>query len=175
MNEHPSYFITWTVYGTFLQGDERGWRHRYKGQQPAQPLLANWRAERLRYPVILLNIEQRMALENEVGRLADFLRWKLWAVAARSNHVHVVLSAEGISGARARDQMKANCTRVLREQWSDYVGRPVWSEGGDWKCVNSEEELESVVRYVLDAQDKKASETGRLGVPADRRDAGVAF
>jgi hypothetical protein len=26
-----AYFITWTVYGTHLQGDERGWRRRRKG------------------------------------------------------------------------------------------------------------------------------------------------
>ncbi len=42
-DEPIAYFITWTVYGTFLQGDVRGWRERQKGEQLPQPRLADWR------------------------------------------------------------------------------------------------------------------------------------
>ena len=44
-----AFFITWTVYGTHLQGDERGWRRRRKGDQQPQPRLAQWRRERLKH------------------------------------------------------------------------------------------------------------------------------
>ena len=75
---------------------------------------------------------------------------------ARSNHVHVVVSASEITGGRVRDQMKANCTRVLRQTWSVFKDRPVWSVGGDWQCVNSEDDLEQVILYAGDVQDRKA-------------------
>tara|TARA_R110002111_G_scaffold177322_1_gene243481 strand:+ start:122615 stop:122794 length:180 start_codon:yes stop_codon:yes gene_type:complete len=40
MHDNPlAYFITFTVYGTFLQGDARLWRSRGKDSQPAQPFL----------------------------------------------------------------------------------------------------------------------------------------
>jgi len=116
MHDQPlAYFITFTVYGTFLQGDARLWRSRGKGSQPAQPLLEHWHCDQLKHDIILLNADQRSAVENETARLCDFREWKLWTVNARSNHVHVVVSVSAQAGAKVRDQIKANCTRVLRQ------------------------------------------------------------
>ena len=39
--EPVGYFITWTVYGTFLQGDLRWWRKRNAGELPPQHFLNN--------------------------------------------------------------------------------------------------------------------------------------
>ena len=156
MNHEPlAFFITWTVYGTFLQGDERGWRKRRKGYQPPQPLLANWHAERLKHNVILLDNDHRQMVNAEIHRLSEFRGWKCWASNARSNHVHVVVTAADFSGAKVRDQFKANCTRVLRECSSLFAERPVWSVGGDWECINTDNDLEIVVAYVVEAQDRK--------------------
>lgn len=156
MNSEPiAFFLTWTVYGTFLQGDERGWHRRKQGLQPQQLRLAEWRRERLKYDILELNLDQRSSVEREIRRLSAWRRWTLWACSARSNHVHVVLSAQSCSGATVRDQLKANCTRVLRSDWSEFCSRPVWSVGRDWKCVNREDDLERLVLYVNDAQDRK--------------------
>lgn len=154
-NEPLAYFITWTVYGSLLQGDDRGWRKRRKGQQPPQPLLAQWHRERLNHEVLLLESDQRVCIEREIERLASFREWKVWAKSARTNHVHVVVTASQHSGKTVRDQIKANCTRVLREEWSQFADRPVWTVGGDWQCVNDEDELEQVILYVNEAQDRK--------------------
>lgn len=70
-DEPIAYFITWTVYGTFLQGDERGWRKRRKGEQIPQPKLAQWRRDRLKHSIELLNDDQRLAVEAEIERLAE--------------------------------------------------------------------------------------------------------
>ena len=155
-NDEPiAYFITWTVYGTFLQGDERGWKKRCKGHQPPQPMLAQWYRDRLKHEIVLLDDAQRVAVEREIERLAGFRNWQLWARNARTNHVHVVVTASGYSGKKVRDQFKANCTRVLRESWKQFIDRPVWTVGGDWQCINDEDELEQVVLYVGEAQDRK--------------------
>ena len=153
-----AFFITWTVYGTFLQGDERGWRKRKQGHQIPQPRLAEWRMERLKHTIELLVTDQRMAINNEITRLSAFRGWHLWSHDARTNHVHVVVTAHGFSGSTVRDQIKANCTRVLRERWSIFVDRPVWTAGGDVQCINDESDLEQAILYVRDAQDNKQCE-----------------
>lgn len=148
-----AYFITWTVYGSHLQGDERGWRRRRKGDQLPQPRLAEWRGQRLKHEVLLLSPDERKVVDSECRRHCDHRGWRLWEVNARSTHVHVVTTAVGCSGATVRDQLKANCTRGLREAWKKFCDRPVWTVGGDWACVNSEDDLETVCLYVRDAQD----------------------
>jgi REP element-mobilizing transposase RayT len=149
-----AFFITWTVYGTHLQGDERGWRRRGKGLQNPQPRLADWRRERLKYEIQLLSLEQRNVVEEECRKHCDHRCWKLWEVNARTNHVHAVVTAVDCSGKTVRDQLKANCTRGLREKWAAFRDRQVWSVGGDWECINSEDDLETVCQYVREAQDR---------------------
>lgn len=153
-DEPIAFFITWTVYGTHLQGDVRGWRRRRKGEQQPQPRLAEWRRERLKHDVTLLSAEHQAAVEKECRKHCEHRSWHLWEVNARTNHVHVVATATGYSGKTVRDQLKANCTRGLREHWSVFCDRPVWTVGGDWECINSEDDLETVCLYVREAQGK---------------------
>lgn len=65
---HPddpvAFFITWTIYGSHLQGDEHGWRQRRKGWQEPRPRLAEWRRAKLTFPILPLFREQRIAVEN---------------------------------------------------------------------------------------------------------------
>ena len=81
--------------------------------------------------------------------------WHLWIANARSNHVHVVVSAPSHRGNIVRDQLKANGTKALRDSIPKFLNRPVWSEGGDWQCVDTESDLEEVIRYASEAQDLK--------------------
>jgi REP element-mobilizing transposase RayT len=149
-----AYFITWTVYGSHLQGDQDGWRLRRKGQQIPQPRLAQWHRERLKHDVILLSADQRKAVEAECERHCRHRRWHLWAANARTSHVHIVVTADGSSGKTVRDQLKANCTRGLRARWREYCDRAIWTVGGDWQCINSQQDLETVCLYVREAQDR---------------------
>lgn len=157
-DEPLAFFITWTIYGSHLQGDGPGWRRWRGGDQPPQPRLAEWRRERLKHEVIHLSSQQRTVVEVECRQHCEIRLWHPWAVSARSNHVHAVVTAPGCSGRAIRDQLKANATRALRHGWPVFNGRPVWTVGGDWVCVNSETELEQVCRYVLEAQDRKGLE-----------------
>jgi REP element-mobilizing transposase RayT len=156
MSNHPlAYFITFTVYGTFLQGDARWWRSRHKGTRPPQPLLEQWHRDHLKHEVILLRDEQRLVVAAEINRLCEFRKWKLWIANPRSNHVHVVVSASGYRAMQVRDQIKANCTRVLRQQWPVFGDRPVWTVGGSCQLVETEDDLHRVIFYAGEAQDRK--------------------
>lgn len=156
LNDNPlAFFVTWTIYGAHLQGDLGGWRRRRQGDQPPQPLLAAWHQRRLKHNIIRLSHEQRIVVETACRKHCDHRGWSLWAVSARSNHIHVALTAVDYSGKTVRDQLKANSTRGLRERRRVFRDRPVWAVGGDWQCVNSEDDLESVIQYVTEAQHRK--------------------
>ncbi|MFK7817552.1 MAG: hypothetical protein AB8G99_02440 [Planctomycetaceae bacterium] len=154
IDEPLAFFITWTVYGTHLQGDNRGWRRRSKGEQLPEPRLLSWRQERLKHEILLLDPSQQQTVMRECRKQCDHRAWRLWAIAARSNHVHAVVAATNYNGSTVRDQLKANATRGLREQWSAFANRPVWTKGGDWQCINTIDGLDSVIEYVTVAQDR---------------------
>jgi REP element-mobilizing transposase RayT len=157
MNQSLSYnyFFTWTVYGTFLPGDSRGWRNRDRGDQLPNPLLEQWHANRLKHKVKLLDVSERAVVENAVKEICEFRSWILWAVAARSNHVHVVVTAFDYKPTLAMNQLKSKATRELRRHCDTWRERPVWSAKGDREFLNSEDEIDQCVVYVLEAQDRK--------------------
>jgi hypothetical protein len=65
-----------------------------------------------------------------------------------------VVTAIGYWGDTVRDQLKANCTRGLRERHHEFCNRPVWTAGGDWECINREDDLEAVCLYIRDGQSR---------------------
>ena len=153
MNDFITYFITWTTYGTWLPGDVRGWRHTKKGNQRPQPLLEAWCRNRLSGKPVLLNETQFKKVEEVCRRHAAIRRWILHAVNARSNHVHLAVTADK-APEFVRDQFKANATRVLRQNPDAIANDKVWTRGGDCEVVDGEDDLARVVEYILDAQDR---------------------
>ena len=151
-DEPAGLFITWTVYGTFLQGDVRWWRKSNAGEQP--PLLEQWHHDRLNHDVILLNNAHRDAVQHEIEVHSQRRGWKLWVANARTNHVHVVVTTPGFAGDKVRDQLKANCTRGIREIDNRFVDRPVWTTKGDVQFLKSDDDLEKAIEYAGEAQDR---------------------
>ena len=154
-NPPLAYFITWTVYGSFLQGDERGWWKKFQGEQPRQPRLSQWHSDRLSHPILLLNDRDRSAVESAIDEHCLHRQWKRWASSARTNHVHTVITAIEYDGKKVRDQLKANATRKLRAQAERWIDRPAWTTKGWIEFIDSEDDLERVVEYTLFAQDRK--------------------
>ena len=153
-NEPIAFFITWTVYGTFLQGDVRWWKARNEGEKPPQPMLEQWHRRRLNHEIMLLREDHRDTVAAAITKHCQHRDWILHIASPRSNHVHVVVEAKGYDGKTVRDQLKANATGALRRLFAEYQGRPVWTKGGDWKCVNSENDLQQVILYAGDIQDR---------------------
>ena len=153
MNDFLTYFITWTTYGTWLPGDARGWRKTKKGSQPPQPLLEAWCRNRMTETPILLNDAQRDKVEAVCRKHAEIRGWMLHAVNARSNHVHLAVTADR-KPETVRDQFKANATRVLRQDPDAITNENVWTRGGDCEVVDGEDNLARVVEYIMEAQDR---------------------
>ncbi len=63
-----AYFLTWTTYGTWLPGDERGW-YSSPGQWSSPDNLRKlWSQIRMTEDAIVLNHEQRQEVESTIRR-----------------------------------------------------------------------------------------------------------
>ena len=156
MSDEPlGFFITWTVYGTFLPGDPRGWTKFGKGKQLPRPFLEEWAKGQLKSSIELLGEADRASAKLAIETMGEERGWKIWKANPRSNHVHVVVSAKGYAGTVVRDQLKARCTRKLRQQSPGFRDRPLWTRGGDVKRIDTEEELQAYILYAGEVQDRK--------------------
>ena len=105
--------------------------------------------------VVLLEPTDRETIENACREHCDIRGWRLLAIGARTNHVHVVVEANE-SPQKVRDQLKANCTRRLRTQTTPLNVARTWTRGGDCEVLRDEAGVEAAVLYVIEAQDNKA-------------------
>ena len=154
-----AYHIVWTTYGTWLPGDWRGWV--MKGAswiQEPDPELERQSRERMVETAVLLTAEQRAIVEQTITDHCRIRKWTLHAVNARSNHIHVVATADR-NQDDVRDQFKAWCARKLSDaaglsnKVAKKAGRRHWfTEGGDCEKIGDEEYLVNAVRYVLEGQ-----------------------
>jgi REP element-mobilizing transposase RayT len=161
-NEPPmpaplAYFITWSTYGTWLPGDERGWVEYRRGWHFPDPARELEAAAIMTEDACRLDLEQRNAVHEQVAETCLHRGWTLHAVNCRTNHMHLVVSAP-LSPKKVRSQVKAWCTRklknlaatkgqpgLIRENW--------WAERGSQRYINDEESLEAAIIYVRDCQD----------------------
>src|SRR6478609_3977213 len=79
--EPLAYFLTWTTYGTWLPGDERGWV-----AKPGEPRLPDARLEQvceslLTEPPLFLEPGQRQVVESTIAEHCRIRGWHLHAVA----------------------------------------------------------------------------------------------
>ncbi len=154
MPDPLAFFLTWTTYGTWLPGDERGWVRKCRGFQISDPGKERAARERMTEPPCALDSEQRRLVEKTIRDHCRIRGWELYALNCRAKHVHVVVSAE-VEPETVRDQLKAWCTRRLRELEQSRTGvrrEKWWTQRGSQRYIGDEQSLEAVIRYVLDFQ-----------------------
>ena len=93
MDQPLAYFITWTTYGTWLHGDERGSFARGKGYEPASERRRLAAEALMTDDPVRLTPDQRAAVEAAIIDHCTSQGWDLHACNVRTNHVHVVVSA----------------------------------------------------------------------------------
>lgn len=152
--EPLAYFLTWTTYGTWLPGDERGWNRKGSvGPLPPNPLFLEMARSAMKESAFTLSDTARTSVELTIRRHCEVRGWCLHAVNVRTNHVHVVVQAAGYEPETVCEQFKSWSTRRLKEL---EPGRTrFWTEGGSCRWINVDEDLEAVVVYVIEAQDRK--------------------
>ena len=159
-DEPLAYFLTWTTYGTWLPGDDRSWSRKGESDiQPPNQLFVAMAESRMKEPAFFLSDAHQRLVEDTIRKHCGVRGWPLHAVNARTNHVHVVVTAVGYEPETARDQFKAWCTRRLKA--AEAARTRFWTEGGSCRWINQEADLEAAVFYVIEAQDRKGTENGK--------------
>jgi len=158
--EPLAYFLTWTTYGTWLPGDERGWNR--KGDQ--ESLVTNRARQesamaKLKERSFVLSSDDCSLVETVILQHCEMRAWKSHALSIRSNHVHTVVSAANCQPETVVSQFKAWCSRRLKERHPER--KRFWTQGVSTRWINQESDLAAAIEYTLDAQDRKSVEYDR--------------
>lgn len=149
-----AYFLTWTMYGSWLPGDARGWtdgRGAMHGPDAAREREA---ARRLAEPPLSLDEGQRGIVHRTIGDHCLRRAWQLHAMDCRTHHVHVALTAPRATPADCMAQLKAWTARRLAEAATHGVRTKWWTENGSRRLIFDETDLADVVVYIAECQDK---------------------
>ncbi|HYV34313.1 MAG TPA: transposase [Gemmataceae bacterium] len=154
-----AYHLTWTTYGTWLPGDKRGWvKKKVLGIQEPDPEREKQALICMAENAVVFTPAQRALVEQTIRAHCRFRNWTLHAVNARSNHIHVVVTANS-EPDEIMNQLKAWCSRKLSDaaglkgRVAVKAGRRRWfTEGGDKSVIEDEDYLTNAVRYVLEGQ-----------------------
>jgi REP element-mobilizing transposase RayT len=154
-----AYFITFTTYGTWLPGSAKGSVDRahhgygtpFLEQDDERQRHAQDRMSQTPYD---MSAAEREVVCKAIVDLAEERGWRLLAVHVRSNHVHVVVSAEREPG-RIMSDLKARASRDLTRAGFDGVERRRWTRHGSTKHLFTDDQVEAKIRYTLDAQGER--------------------
>jgi REP element-mobilizing transposase RayT len=158
MSEPLAFLLTWTCYGTWLHGDERG--SVTKGNNSPgtpfhdeNPRWANKEAHKLVHGPVVLRDSAREIVRDAVVDHCRHRGWELFAVNARTNHVHAVIAYDGTFGPDFMlNSLKARATRCLRSARLYAPDDRVWTRHGSTRYLWNNEDVEAAVDYVLNNQ-----------------------
>jgi REP element-mobilizing transposase RayT len=139
------YMVTWSTYGAWLQGDVRGWVKggKIRGEQRGLEEANRWA---MKGTPVLLGRKEREAVRVKIEETAGRMGQHIYAIAVRSNHVHVVVGDGGSSIVQT--VMRYKMASTLGLQKTGFVGK-VWARGYDKRFCFSEEELDGRIEYVV--------------------------
>jgi len=138
------YMLTWTTYGTWLQGDKRGY---VKGGEVIRGNRHFWRLNKANQKerAVRLGKEEREIVKAAILEEAMKSGQKIYSIAVCTNHVHIAAKHmdEPIETLVAR--YKNSSRQALKRK--GFTGR-VWTKGYDKRYCFNEEALQARVDYV---------------------------
>jgi len=158
MGEPKGFLITWTCYGTWLWGDERGSVDDEHNAYATPLLLEDAKRvaglqRRMKHEPYTLSDAARQVVNETIEEHCHRRGWELLALNVRSNHVHVVVGFADAGPEAMMGEWKAWSSRRLRERGFAATTQPVWTKHGSTRYLWKERDLEPAVRYVVEGQD----------------------
>ena len=150
-----AYLITWTTYGTWLHGDERGSFDRRGNYVPPDPARREAAAAKLTEDPVYLTPDQRAVVDALLVDACSRRGWVLHARNVRTNHVHAVVSAP-VAGDHVRTRLKTLAAGRLTEHaglqpsTGKNGARKWFTEKGNVEEIWDDRHLEEAVNYVVD-------------------------
>jgi hypothetical protein len=138
------YMLTWTTYGTWLQGEKKGWAKDGKVYRGNSALLeAN--KQLLKSQPVRLNKKHKQIVHDEINLTANRLGQEVLAVSVYSNHVHLVVNNIDKPAGIVAGIYKRDGTYALKKV--DINGN-VWTRGTDKRFCFDEKNLLALIAYV---------------------------
>jgi len=152
-----AYFITFSTYGTWLHGTDKGngsvdCRQNAYGEPFIEPDAEREAraAARMRERPYVMDETARGVVRDAIVVLCAERGWSLLALQVRTNHVHGVVAADGEPG-RLMSEWKARASRELNRLVADgQVKR--WTRHGSTRHLFDEASVAAAVSYTLDEQ-----------------------
>jgi REP element-mobilizing transposase RayT len=157
------WLLTWTTYGTWLPGDNRGFVGNIRDEggpyvihnQPGtkcdgeNPRLAAHAKAVQKLRTVRLTRDQAATVCKQIQATAEFRRWTLFAVAVMANHVHIVVgvSSDPEPSTLLRD-FKSYCARALNKTSAPGADRRWWTKSGSTRKVPDDASIRAAIRYV---------------------------
>jgi len=136
--------ITFTTYGTWLQGDERGFVKEGKTYAANQSLV-DLNKQNLSKNPVKLSKNHRVITAKVIIEKSDQLNQKILALTVCSNHVHIVADYISMPIGKVVSYYKNAAQAALRK--AGLPGR-IWTKGFDKRYCFDEQALKSRIDYV---------------------------
>ncbi len=158
------WLLTWTTYGTWLPGDQRGFvsnvrgpagtavRHNIPGTDYHRDLIGlnQFARAQLTGEPILLTADQAAAVADDIQSSATFRSWDLQALAIMRNHVHLVVGAgTEIRSDRLLQVFKSYASRKLNTIYPRPRSQTWWTTSGSRRRLPDNQAVEAATAYVL--------------------------
>ena len=152
-NEFPlAYLFTFRTFGTWLHGDEResigrdGRNHYGKPRIQPNPEFESAMKDEMKHTPFILTKPMRRTVEFAIKELCQRRGYGLLAANTRTN-----LSAQ-MKPERIADALKANATKMLRQELLISSSTKVWSRGRSRRYLWKPRHVSGAIDYVLYCQ-----------------------
>jgi REP element-mobilizing transposase RayT len=144
MAKTVGYIITWTTYGTWLQGEKK--RFVKDGEVRGENVAIKKDCEKkLEHEPVRLGRSEKDVVRDAILEAAKRFEQKILAIAVYSNHVHIVCEYVDVPIDVIVGYYK-NAGRVALQK-SGFEGR-VWTRGFDKRFCFNEKELKARIKYI---------------------------
>ena len=144
MTKTLGYMITLTTYGTWLQGDKRGYVKNGITYLPNESLENSNKQNLTKKPVRLSKIHREI-VAKAIFEKANQLNQKIYALSVRSKHVHIVVGYIAQPIGSIVTHYKNSSQVALRK--AGLSGR-IWTKGFDKRYCFDEKTLKKRIYYV---------------------------
>ena len=136
--------VTWTTFGSWLQGDERGYVKNgqiLKGDEKIKKFCQDFQ----KGDTVILNPAESQIAKQSILKEADRIGQAIKAIEVCTNHVHIAAESYNESIERMVSRYKTIAMFALYEN-----GRSgkIWTRGFDKRFCYSQEELDRKIRYI---------------------------
>ena len=136
--------ITWTTYGTWLQGDERGYVK--KGQIRSGNKALMQRSKKLQsQDMVKLSRNQQQVVRKAIIEEAELQGQRIYALSVQSNHVHIVAKYTRQPISKIVAYYKKSARLALKT--AGHNGK-LWTKGYDKRFCFDRAALEQRIKYV---------------------------